>query len=159
LKHLPLFRRNIPFTAYVEGWGLYSETLADELGLYTTAYERLGYLQAELHRASRLVIDTGIHDKKWTREEAIKYMVHTTGMPESEVIVEVERYIVNPGQACAYKVGQLRILQMREKAKKELKDKFDIKNFHNVILKNGSMPITILQTLVDEWIERHKLNL
>src|SRR5690606_19589939 len=111
---VPLFRRVLPFTAYVEGWALYAETLAAEQGWHPTPWDRLGQLVAEVFRAGRLVVDAGIHARGWTREQAIEYMLANTGMPESDVVAEVERYIVMPGQACAYKVGQLRLLALRE---------------------------------------------
>jgi uncharacterized protein (DUF885 family) len=145
LKGLPMFRTVIPFTAYAEGWALYAERLAKEYGFYKNdPYGDLGRLQAEIFRAVRLVVDAGIHYKRWTRAQAIDYMVKNTGMTKSEVVSEIERYIVIPGQACAYKIGQLKILELRAKAKKALGDKFDIKKFHNVILKNGAVPLSIL---------------
>lgn len=149
---VPFFRRVIPFTAYVEGWALYAEQLAAEHGFQDDPYDRLGYLQAQLFRAVRLVVDTGIHAKRWTREEAIDYMLENTGMPESDVTAEIERYIVWPGQACAYKVGQLKILELRERAETKLGDRFDIREFHNVVLSSGAVPLTILEQLVDDWI-------
>ncbi|HAS42463.1 MAG TPA: DUF885 domain-containing protein [Microscillaceae bacterium] len=155
LKGLPFFRKVIPFTAYAEGWALYAERLAKEYGFYKNdPYGDLGRLQAEIFRAVRLVVDAGLHYKKWTREQAIEYMVKNTGMNQSEVVSEIERYIVTPGQACAYKVGQLKILALRTKAKKALGNKFDIREFHNVILKNGAVPLTILEKLVDRYIQR-----
>jgi uncharacterized protein (DUF885 family) len=154
LKGVPFFRRIIPFTAYVEGWALYAERLALDNGFYQEPYSRLGALKAELFRAARLVIDTGIHRKHWTREQAIDYMERTTGMARAEVVTEVERYIVSPGQACAYKVGQLQILALRQRAMDQLGPKFDIKKFHDVVLGNGAVPMGILARLVDEWIAR-----
>lgn len=155
LEGLPMFRTVIPFTAYAEGWALYAERLAKEYGFYKNdPYGDLGRLQAEIFRAVRLVVDAGIHYKRWTREQAIDYMLKNTGMPKSEVVSEIERYIVMPGQACAYKVGQLKILELRAKAKKALGDKFDIKKFHNVILTNGAVPLTILEKLVNKYIEK-----
>ncbi len=153
LEGVPIFRTFGLFTAYVEGWALYSERLAWELGFYEgDPFGNLGRLQAEMFRAVRLVVDTGIHYKKWTREEAIEYMVANTGMTSGEVVTEIERYIVMPGQACAYKIGMMKILELREKAKKELGDKFDLKQFHNVVLKNGAVPLDILEELIDEYI-------
>ena len=156
LKDLPFFRRIIPFTAYGEGWGLYAERLALEAGLHPTAFDSLGAYQAEIWRAVRLVVDTGIHRKRWTREQAIAYMKAQTGMPESEVTTEIERYIVNPGQACAYKVGQLQILQLRQRAMDQLGPRFDIKKFHDVMLTNGELPLGLLERVVDEWIAAEK---
>jgi uncharacterized protein (DUF885 family) len=154
LKGVPTFRKIIPFTAYVEGWALYTERLAAECGLYENdPYGNLGRLSFELFRAARLVVDTGIHYKRWTREQAIAYMEERSGLPAE---TEVERYIVDPGQACAYKIGELKILELREKAKTELGERFDIKEFHNVVLKNGAVPLTILEKLVDDYIAAKK---
>jgi uncharacterized protein (DUF885 family) len=156
LKGVPTFRKVLPFTAYIEGWALYAERLAWEEGFGKDPYSNLGRLQDELLRATRLVCDTGIHWKHWTREQAIQYMKDTTGIGELDITSEVERYIVSPGQACAYKVGQLKILQLREKAKQELGDRFNIKEFHNVVLKNGAMPMQILEQQVDRFIRSKK---
>jgi uncharacterized protein (DUF885 family) len=144
LDGLPIFRTLSVFTAYVEGWALYSEYLAWELGFQDDPYDNIGRLQAELFRAVRLVVDTGIHDKRWTREEAISYMLANTGMAESDVTSEIERYIVIPGQATAYKVGMMKILEVRQKAKDALGDKFVLGEFHDVVLKNGAVPLDIL---------------
>ncbi|MFZ9046626.1 MAG: DUF885 domain-containing protein, partial [Cyclobacteriaceae bacterium] len=153
LEDVPIFRTLPLFTAYTEGWALYSEHLAWELGFYENdPFGNLGRLQAEMFRAVRLVVDTGIHNKRWTREEAIDYMVANTGMTTTEVTTEIERYIVMPGQACAYKVGMLKILELREKAMNQLGDAFDLKQFHNVVLKNGAVPLNILQELIDAYI-------
>ncbi len=153
LKGLPFFRKVIPFTAYVEGWALYAEKLAREFGFMGDPYSELGYLQSEIFRAVRLVVDTGIHYKHWTREKAIKYMKEHTGSPDKEVVAEIERYIVMPGQACAYKVGELKIITLRQKAQKALGKKFDIKRFHNAVLQNGSMPLGILERVVGNYIK------
>ncbi len=150
---VPFFRKVIPFTAYTEGWALYSERVAAESGFQEDPYDRLGYLTAQIFRAVRLVVDTGIHRMRWTREQAIDYMLTNTGMPETDVVAEIERYIVLPGQACAYMVGQLKILELRERARTELGDAFDIREFHNVMLDNGALPLGILESLVDAWIE------
>ena len=159
LKGLPVFRKVVPFTAYTEGWALYAEQLAYELGFYKNdPWGNLGRLQAEMWRACRLVVDAGIHYKKWTREEAIKYMVNHTGMSESETITEVERYIVNPGQACAYKIGMMKILELRERAKYALGNKFDLQTFHRVILKDGSVPLDVLEENVENYINAQKKN-
>jgi len=155
LKGLPLIRQQTLYSAYAEGWALYAERFAAEIGLYDDdPWGELGRLQAELLRAARLVVDTGLHAKGWSREQAIDYMVHTTGMAPADVTSEVERYMALPGQACAYKVGQLKILELREKAKAALGAKFDIRDFHAVVLENGGVPLTLLQQLVDEWIAR-----
>jgi len=154
LKGLPFIRQQPIYTAYAEGWALYAERLAAEIGLYQDdPFGDLGRLQAEMFRAVRLVVDTGLHAKGWTREQAIEYMVSTTGMGESEVTSEVERYMALPGQALAYKVGQLKILELRDKARAALGPKFDLKDFHAVVLENGAVPLTVLERLVDEWIE------
>ncbi len=153
LEDIPFFRKFVPFTAYSEGWALYAERLAWELGFEDDPYDNIGRLQAELFRGVRLVVDTGIHYKRWTREEAIKYMLDNTGIAESDAVSEIERYIVLPGQACAYKVGMMKILELREKAKSALGDQFDLKEFHNAILTNGSVPLFILEELIDQYIE------
>jgi uncharacterized protein (DUF885 family) len=157
LKGLPLIRQQSIYGAYVEGWALYAERLAAEIGLYKDdPLGDLGRLQAELLRAVRLVVDTGLHAQSWTREQAIDYMVDTTGMAGSDATSEVERYMALPGQACSYKVGQLKILELREKARVELGAKFKLKDFHTVVLENGSLPLTVLERLVDEWIAKVK---
>ena len=137
LKGVPMFRRILGFTAFSEGWALYAERLAWEAGFHTDPYDNLGRLQAELFRAVRLVVDTGIHRKRWTREQAIDYMLANTGMAESDVVAEIERYMVWPGQATAYKVGMMKILALRERAKAALGDAFDIREFHEAVLRNG----------------------
>ncbi len=153
LKDVPLIRQQTLYSAYAEGWALYTERLAAEIGMYKDdPWGDLGRLQAELFRAVRLVVDTGLHAKGWSREQAIRYMVDTTGMHEAEVTSEVERYMGLPGQACAYKVGQLKILELRDKAKQALGAKFDLKTFHAVVLENGAVPLTMLERFVDEWI-------
>jgi uncharacterized protein (DUF885 family) len=152
LENVPTFRRVIPFTAYAEGWALYAEKLAVEQGYQDDPYDRLGYLTSEIFRAVRLVVDTGIHAKRWTREQAIEYMLANTGMPEKEVISEIERYIVDPGQACAYKVGELKILELRDRAMDRLGEQFDLKAFHDVVLCSGEMPLSILEQQVDRYI-------
>ena len=157
LKGLPQFRKLIPFTAYQEGWALYTEWLAKEAGWYEgDPFGDLGRLQAELFRAVRLVVDTGIHSKRWPREQAIAYMREKTGMGEKEVTAEIERYIVNPGQACAYKIGMLKIQELRKRAQTELGTKFDQRQFHDVVLKNGALPLEILEEQVVAYIQRTK---
>jgi uncharacterized protein (DUF885 family) len=158
LEGVPLFRKFAPFTAYVEGWALYAERVAWELGFQENAYDNIGRLQAELFRAVRLVVDTGIHAKRWSRERAIEYMMRNTGWAESDVISEIERYIVMPGQACAYKVGMMKILELRAKAKQELADRFDLREFHDVVLKNGAVPLDILEIYVDQYISERRSN-
>jgi uncharacterized protein (DUF885 family) len=157
LTGLPQFRKLIPFTAYQEGWALYTEWLAKDAGWYDgDPFGDLGRLQAELFRAVRLVVDTGIHSKHWPREQAIAYMREKTGMGEKEVTAEIERYIVNPGQACAYKVGMLKIQELRKRAQTELGTKFDQRQFHDVVLKNGAVPLEILEEQVDAYIKKTK---
>jgi len=155
-KDLPFFRRIIPSVAYTEGWALYAERLAWELGFEDDPYDNIGRLQAELFRAVRLVVDTGIHFKHWSRERAIDYMLDNTGMAESDVVAEIERYFVMPGQALAYKVGMTKILELRDLARNELGDKFDIRKFHNVVLTNGSVPLDILEDIVKQYIAEEK---
>lgn len=155
-KDLPFFRRLIPLPAYSEGWALYAERLAWEMGLEEDPYDNIGRLQAELFRAVRLVVDTGIHAKRWSREEAIDYMLANTGMAESDVVAEVERYFIIPGQATAYKVGMMKILELRDLAQRELGDDFDIREFHDVILTNGAMPLNLLEEVVRDYIATKK---
>jgi uncharacterized protein (DUF885 family) len=150
---LPAFRKSSQFMAYTEGWALYAERLASELGFYQNdPYGDLGRLQAEAFRAARLVVDTGIHGKKWTFDQAVEFMVENTGLPEEYVQGEVGRYIMWPGQATAYMVGMLKILELRQKAQDALGDRFDLVEFHNVILRNGSVPLEILDEVVNEYI-------
>jgi uncharacterized protein (DUF885 family) len=157
LKGLPQFRKVIPFTAYAEGWALYTEWLAKQAGWYDKdPFGDLGRLRDELFRAVRLVVDTGIHAKHWTREQAIAYMRDKTGMGEKEVKSEIERYIVNPGQACAYKVGMMKIQELRWGAQQALGDKFDQREFHDTLLKNGSLPLEILEEQINEYILQKK---
>ncbi len=154
LRGMPFFRRMLPFTAYVEGWALYAEKLAREIGFYKDdPYGELGYLDSELFRAVRLVVDTGIHHKKWTREQAIEYMETHTASAHESIVSEIERYIVMPGQACAYKIGEIKIVELRDKARKALGDKFDLRKFHDVVLKNGAMPLNILEGVVETYIQ------
>lgn len=155
LKGVPTFRKLIPFTAYVEGWALYAEKIAYENGFFDDPYSQLGYLESELFRAVRLVVDTGIHHKRWTREEAIAYMREHIGQPIESIITEVERYIVYPGQACAYKIGELKIVELRDRAISELGDLYNIRDFHNIVLQNGSMPLEILERRVNHYIHTH----
>lgn len=150
LRGVPLFRRFIPFTAYAEGWALYAEKLAGEQGAYQDdPAGKLGYLAAEQFRAVRLVVDTGIHAKRWTRQQAIDYMLAHTGQPEPSVVSEVERYIVMPGQACAYKVGEIKLVTLRQRMQQALGDRFDLRHFHNLVLRNGAMPLSILERVIE----------
>jgi uncharacterized protein (DUF885 family) len=153
LKGLPFIRQQPIYSGYLEGWALYAERLAAEIGLYADdPFGDLGRLQAEMFRAVRLVVDTGLHAQGWTREQAIEYMVNTTGLGASEVTSEVERYMALPGQACGYKVGQLKILELRDRARAALGPKFNLKDFHDVVLGSGAVPLTVLERLVDDWI-------
>ncbi|MEA3030491.1 MAG: hypothetical protein QOG13_1816 [Sphingomonadales bacterium] len=149
---LPNFMRFGGNTAFVEGWALYAETLWDELGMETDPYQRFGGLNDEMLRAMRLVVDTGIHAKGWSREQAIRYMLDNSGMSETEVTAEVERYIAIPGQALAYKLGQLKILELRARAEAALGPRFDLKEFHAQILMTGALPLTVLDRKIDDWI-------
>lgn len=153
---LPDFRKTIWFNAYGEGWALYTESLGKELGLYSDPYQYFGMLSAEMHRALRLVIDTGLHTKGWTREQAIKYSMENEAEPEESIIAEVERYMAIPGQALSYKIGQLKIRELRTKAEKELGAKFSIKEFHNQVLDAGCLPLKVLEGKINKWIESKK---
>ncbi|MDG2019868.1 MAG: DUF885 domain-containing protein [SAR86 cluster bacterium] len=153
-ENLTLYRKlGYRTSAYTEGWALYSEQLAVEVGMTKDLYDELGVLQSEMFRANRLVVDTGIHYKKWTREKAMEYMKETTGMSDTEVRVEIERYIVWPAQATSYKMGMLQILELRDRAKNEMGEKFDLKQFHSIVLDQGIVPLFILEDLIDEWIK------
>ncbi|MCJ8301813.1 DUF885 domain-containing protein [Shewanella sp.] len=154
LEGVPKFRKFGGYTAYIEGWGLYSEYFPKEMGLYSDPYSDFGRLAMELWRSCRLVVDTGIHAKKWTREQSIAYYVDNTPNAKSDAVKMVERHIVMPSQATAYKVGMLKILALREKAKKSLGDKFDIREFHTLVLKNGPLPLDILEDQVDLWVSQ-----
>ncbi|MFY2764465.1 DUF885 domain-containing protein [Arenimonas sp. MALMAid1274] len=152
LTGVPTFRKLLPFTAFSEGWALYTERLAWEIGFQDQPLDNLGRLQAEMFRAVRLVVDTGMHEQRWTRERAIAYMREKTGMPETDVVAEIERYLVMPGQALAYKVGMNRILELREKAKAALGPKFDLRGFHDQVLTGGDLPLALLEKRIDAWI-------
>ena len=153
-EDLTLYRKlGYRTSAYTEGWALYSEQLAVEVGMTKDLYDELGVLQSEMFRANRLVVDTGMHYKKWTREKAMDYMKETTGMSDTEVRVEIERYIVWPAQATSYKMGMLQILELRDRAKNEMGDKFNLKQFHSIVLDQGIVPLFILEDLIDEWIK------
>jgi len=156
--NLTLYRKmGYRTSAFTEGWALYSEQLAVEVGMTKNLYDELGVLQSEMFRANRLVVDTGMHYKKWTREEAMEYMKKTTGMSDTEVRVEIERYIVWPAQATSYKMGMLKILELRQKAKDALGEQFDIRKFHTIVLDQGIVPLFILEDIIDEWIESYGL--
>jgi len=152
LKGIPKFRRFGSYTAYTEGWGLYSEMIPKEIGFYQDPYSDFGRLAMELWRACRLVVDTGIHVKKWTVEQGINYYVDNTPNAKSDAVKMAERHVVMPSQATAYKVGMLKIIELREKAKVALGDKFDVRQFHEVVLSSGPVPLNVLENLVDSYI-------
>ena len=152
LEGIPKFRKFGGYTAYVEGWGLYSEMIPKEIGLYEDPYSDFGRLAMELWRACRLVVDTGIHAKKWTREQGIDYYVSNTPNPKPDAVKMVERHIVMPSQATAYKIGMLKIVELRENAKAKLGTKFNLPEFHDVVLKNGAVPLNVLEGLVNDWV-------
>ncbi len=154
---LPKFRRAGGFTAYIEGWALYSERLGYDLGLYKDPYSRFGQLTYDQWRAVRLVVDTGIHQMKWTRQQAIDYFMANAAKTEADIVNEIDRYIAWPGQALAYKIGQLKILELRERAKNALGDEFDIRGFHDAILATGAVPLEILERTADDWIAAQKV--
>lgn len=156
LEGIPMFRKFGGYTAHTEGWGLYSELIPKEIGLYQDPYADFGRLSMELWRACRLVVDTGIHTKQWTREQGIEYYLNNTPNAKSDAVKMVERHIVMPSQATAYKIGMLKILELREKAKSALGAKFDIRKYHDVILKNGPVPLNVLEGFVDDYIESEK---
>ncbi|WP_394128970.1 DUF885 domain-containing protein [Shewanella maritima] len=156
LEGIPMFRKFGRYTAYTEGWGLYTEYFPKEMGLYQDPYSDFGRLAMELWRACRLVVDTGIHSEKWTREQGIAYYMENTPNAESDAVKMVERHVIMPSQATAYKVGMIKILQLREHAKQQLGDKFDIRDFHTLVLKNGPLPLDVLAQQIDVWIEQTK---
>ena len=153
---LPDFQRFGGNTAYVEGWGLYAETLGRELGVYTDPYQYFGYLDSQLFRAIRLVVDTGIHSKGWTREKTIQYILDNSSRGLSNATAETERYIANPGQALAYKIGQMKISELRARAEKALGPKFDIREFHTQVLMSGALPLAVLERKIDDWVKAKK---
>ena len=149
---MPAFRRYSGFTAFSEGWGLYSESLGYDLGLYEDPYSHFGALTYEMWRAVRLVVDTGIHYKGWTRAQAIDFFKRNAAKTELDIINEVDRYIARPGQALAYKVGQLKILELRDKAERALGARFDIRDFHDALLGGGALPLDVLETRMNLWL-------
>ena len=151
-KELPDFRKTVWYSAYGEGWALYTENLGKELGLYTDPYQYFGMLGMEMHRAIRLVVDTGLHAKGWSREKAIEYSLNNEAESEASITSEIERYMANPGQALSYKIGQLKIRELRAKAKTALGEKFDIREFHNQVLETGCIPLALLEAKIDTWI-------
>ncbi len=153
---LPKFRRFGGYGAYGEGWGLYSESLGKEMGFYQDPYSDFGRLSLELWRAGRLVVDTGIHAKKWSREQAIAYFKQNTLLSDLDIQREIDRYITNPGQATSYKIGQLKIVELRRKAEQALGPKFDVRDFHEAVLNDGSLPLDVLEQRIDAYIARKK---
>ena len=153
---IPQFRKDLYLSAYGEGWGLYSEFLADEMNMYTTPYEQFGKLTYEMWRACRLVVDTGIHAKGWTREQVVNYMSENTALSILEINTETDRYISWPGQALSYKIGEIKIRELRKRAEFELKEKFDIRDFHEVVLEQGTVTLAILEKRVNNYINRTK---
>jgi uncharacterized protein (DUF885 family) len=154
---LPDFRRFGGFTAFSEGWGLYAESLGKEIGVYTDPYQYFGGLNAELWRSIRLVVDTGIHAKGWSRQQVLDYMYENSVVAEARAVSEAERFMAIPGQALAYKIGQLRIREIRNTAEKRLGEKFDVKAFHTEVLRDGSMPLSLLEAKIDRWIDAQLL--
>ncbi|MDR5591579.1 DUF885 domain-containing protein [Christiangramia sp. SM2212] len=155
-EELPDFRKTLWYSGYGEGWALYSESLGKELGLYTDPYQYFGTLGAEMHRAVRLVVDTGLHSKGWTREEAIQYSLENEAELEASVISEIERYMANPGQALSYKIGQLKIKELRERARSQMGDNFDIREYHKEVLETGCIPLQLLERKIHNWIAEAK---
>jgi len=156
LEDVPRFRRFGGYTAFVEGWGLYSESLGPDLGLYEDPYSRFGQLTYEMWRAIRLVVDTGIHAKGWTRQQAIDFFLENAGKAEHDIVVEVDRYIVWPGQALAYKIGELKIKELRQHAEETLGDSFDVRTFHDTVLGAGAIPLSTLDERMKAWVEAQK---
>jgi uncharacterized protein (DUF885 family) len=154
MEGVPEFRRNTYLSAYGEGWALYGEWLGEEMGIYTTPYERFGKLTYEMWRACRLVVDPGIHVKGWTRQQAIDFMAGNTALSLHECTTEIDRYIGWPGQAVSYKIGELKIRELRKRAEERLGEKFDLRDFHDLVLSNGAVPLFVLERMVDEWMER-----
>ena len=156
LKGLPEFRRNAGYTAYVEGWGLYAESLGSDMGFYADPYSKFGQLTYEMWRACRLVVDTGMHEFGWSRQQAIDLMKENTAKTENDIVVEVDRYIVWPAQALAYKIGELKIKELKARARRELKERFDVRTFHNALLDDGPLPLDVLEKRIGEWISEQQ---
>jgi uncharacterized protein (DUF885 family) len=155
-KDLPRFRRFGGYTAYSEGWGLYAESLGPDLGVYKDPYQYFGRLEGELFRAIRLVVDTGLHSKGWTREQVLEYIDVNSATSDARRIAETERYIAIPGQAVAYKIGQLKLSELRERAERELGERFDVRKFHTAVLADGALPLDVLEAKIDRWIAAQK---
>ena len=153
LRGLPDFRKNSSYTAFVEGWGLYAESLGEEMGFYKDPYSKFGQLTYEMWRAIRLVVDTGLHSMGWTRDQAINFFRENAAKTDQDIIVEVDRYIVWPGQALGYKMGQLKIRELRTRAEQMLGSRFDIRQFHDVVLSYGAVPLDVLEQQVNAWVQ------
>ena len=156
LGSLPEFRRWSGYTAFVEGWGLYAESLGEEMDFYADPYSKFGQLTYEMWRAIRLVVDTGMHALGWTRDEAIEFFRRNAGKTEHDIVVEIDRYIVWPGQALAYKLGELKIKELRAFATKELGANFDVRLFHDEVLRNGAVPLSVLEEQIELWVAKQK---
>jgi uncharacterized protein (DUF885 family) len=154
MDNVPEFRKHVGYSAFVEGWALYGESLGGELGLYKDPYSKFGQLSYEMWRAVRLVVDTGMHTMGWTRDQAIQFFKDNTGKTDQDITVEVDRYIVWPGQALAYKIGQLKIRELRASAEKQLGEKFDVRAFHDAVLENGAVPLSVLEPHVKDWLRK-----
>jgi uncharacterized protein (DUF885 family) len=152
MENVPEFRKHVGYSAFVEGWALYSESLGEELGLLKDPYSKFGQLTYEMWRAVRLVVDTGMHSMGWTREQAIQFFKDNTGKTDQDITVEVDRYIVWPGQALAYKLGQLKIRELRTEAEKKQGSSFNVRKFHDAVLESGSIPLDVLETHIHDWL-------
>jgi uncharacterized protein (DUF885 family) len=156
MQNVPEFRKYESYTAFIEGWGLYAERLGKDVGLYQDPYSDYGRLEGDMERAIRLVVDTGVHSQHWTREQMVQYFHDHSAIAETEVQSEVDRYIAWPSQALAYKVGQLKILELRDRAKAALGDKFDIRAFHDQVIDSGALPLDVLDERITAWIATQK---
>jgi len=156
LQGLPEFRKNSSYTAFVEGWALYAESLGDEMGFYQDGYSKFGRLTYDMWRAVRLVVDTGLHAMNWTRDRAIDFFRENAAKTDQDIMVEIDRYIVWPGQALGYKIGELKIRELRRDAERRLGTRFDVRQFHDIVLGQGAVPLDVLERQVKAWVERAK---